>query len=695
MYRYVPLLLLLACAPVPSSETDVATDTADSASEACTPVNFYADADQDGFGNPGIATSSCTALPGTVADASDCDDSRSDLSPLGTETCNGLDDNCDGSVDNDAPESVQWHLDADADGYGDPQTYALACEAPVGFVSDATDCDDFDPSVHPLADESDCDDPVDYNCDGSVARVDSDGDGWSACKECDDSDPNRFPSHPEVCDGETDEDCDGWIDDDDDDVIGTSNWYRDADGDSYGNDELMTPACEQPYGFVDRGGDCDDADSWRSPDRTEVCDIEDLDEDCTFTADDQDVGTDPATFQTFAKDADGDGYGNGSRSVVQCDAPTGYVVADGDCDDSNPDVSPGEPEICDAADNNCNSLVDDDDPKLTGATIFYADYDADGWGNPSAFRTACSAPPTYVTNNDDCDDADASVPDAQGSCGETAGDTADSGGTSVPSPSVRFVVIGDTGDGSLGQYEVAFGMKTVCAAEGCDFALLTGDNFYPGGVASTADPLWQDAFEQPYSSIGIQFWATMGNHDWNSGNDPALLQAQIDYTSVSRNWYFPADYYSRVSGDITFYSIDSHLIDIGGGAPQEAWLPSERASSTTTWNIAWGHHPYISNGPHGNTPGNFETFFDSYICGQFDVYFSGHDHNLQWPVDSCGTELIVSGAGHSTYPIVGTNPTYFEAEELGFVWVEIDGRDFTAVFYDQAANELYRQTFTK
>jgi len=137
------------------------------------------------------------------------------------------------------------------------------------------------------------------------------------------------------------------------------------------------------------------------------------------------------------------------------------------------------------------------------------------------------------------------------------------------------------------------------------------------------------------------------------------------------------------------------VIDTGGGAAQEAWLPAERAASTSTWNILFGHHPYVSNGPHGNAAGAVETFFDDHVCGEFDVYFAGHDHNLQWLEDPCGIEPIVSGGGHSSYALIGTNATWFEAASTGFVWVEIDGRDLTGVFYDKDGVELFRRTITK
>ena len=68
---------------------------------------------------------------------------------------------------------------------------------------------------------------------------------------------------------------------------------------------------------------------------------------------------------------------------------------------------------------------------------------------------------------------------------------------------------------------------------------------------------------------------------------------------------------------------------------------------------------------------------------------------MQWLEDTCGTAFIVSGGGHSTYPIGGANPTYFEAASTGFLWVEIDGNTLTGVFYDANATEVFRRTITR
>ncbi|MCB9743326.1 MAG: hypothetical protein H6741_32460 [Alphaproteobacteria bacterium] len=81
----------------------------------------------------------------------DCLDLDPTVNPDGVEVCDGLDNDCDGEVDDAAQDAPVWYADLDGDGYGDPETGLVACEAPTGMVADGTDCAPDDPLLYPLA----------------------------------------------------------------------------------------------------------------------------------------------------------------------------------------------------------------------------------------------------------------------------------------------------------------------------------------------------------------------------------------------------------------------------------------------------------------------------------------------------------------------------------------------------------------
>jgi len=112
---------------------------------------------------------------------------------------------------------------------------------------------------------------------------------------------------------------------------------------------------------------------------------------------------------TWYEDSDDDGYGNPNVTMLSCDQPIGYVANDDDCDDTDPDVHPGAAEVCNGIDDDCDGLVDDDDPDITGQATWYEDSDDDGYGNPDVSMLACDQPTDYVSDNTDCDDTDPDV----------------------------------------------------------------------------------------------------------------------------------------------------------------------------------------------------------------------------------------------------------------------------------------------
>ena len=165
----------------------------------------------------------------------DCDDTDAQVHPDADEICDGVDNDCDGVTDeDDAVDAPTWYLDGDGDGYGGDDT-VTACDQPSGYVDAASsgDCDDTAAEINPGADE--------------------------------------------ICGDDTDNDCNGEIDEDT--AVDAPTWFEDADGDGYGNQSSPLLSCEQPEGYVAIAGDCDDTAADANPDGTEVCG-DGLDNDC-------------------------------------------------------------------------------------------------------------------------------------------------------------------------------------------------------------------------------------------------------------------------------------------------------------------------------------------------------------------------------------------------------------------------------
>ncbi len=402
---------------------------------------FYVDLDQDGYGDPGSLVTACAAPDGYVdvagdcddgdaawnpgaaeadcadpndyncdgsvafedgdgdrsAACEDCDDDDPDVFPGAVELCNDTDDDCDGTVDQDATDATSWFQDDDADGYGTDTTVA-ACLQPDGYARYAGDCDDTNNDYHPNASETDCTDPNDYNCDGSVGFADADGDGFPACEECDDSEATHNPDATEFCDG-FDDDCDGTVDEPD--AADASTWYSDADGDGFGDLDTPQIACDLPVDYVLDAADCDDSDDAEYPGADEVCDGDD--DDCDGEVDEASA----IDASTWYADADTDGYGDVATSAIACYQPDGYIADDTDCDDTDEAEHPGADERCDGDDDDCDGEVDE--PSAIDAGTWYADADSDGYGDASNSEIACDAPPAYVADDTDCDDFDNDV----------------------------------------------------------------------------------------------------------------------------------------------------------------------------------------------------------------------------------------------------------------------------------------------
>lgn len=365
----------------------------------------------NGSTNPDIEFSTTTGFNGSISN--------------GTEECDGLDNDCDGEVD----EDFIWFVDADGDGFGLAGTGTVQCIPPSsGFSQTEGDCNDTNPLVFPDAPDACADaDGLDNDCDGEIdedgfqtwyADLDGDGFGTTATAtvsclplpdhsltdgDCDDDNTAINPGEQELCDG-VDNDCDLVVDD-------GFQWYPDTDGDGWGDLEgVMVISCVPVPGHSQVIDDCDDNNA----------DLTAIGQPC----DDGNPNTigDAVNANCFCI-----GASNGNcppGEVPDCNghcAPIDWI-GDGVCDDGqfehegvnifftcaeynfdNGDCANCVTEVCDGADNDCDGQVDED-------FIWFVDADGDGHGDPNSMGVICEPPATgFSQSPDDCDDTNAAI----------------------------------------------------------------------------------------------------------------------------------------------------------------------------------------------------------------------------------------------------------------------------------------------
>jgi len=204
------------------------------------------------------------------------------------EICDGKDNDCDGDEDEDFPDldgdGAVNCLDKDDDGDGDPDLTDCAPEDLLIHHGATEECDGVDNNCEGGVDEEGA-----QGCQEYFSDVDWDGHGSGEPKclceptalyktvlddDCNDLNPWVFPGATEMCDG-VDNDCDNEVDEEG--ATGCNWFFADPDLDGYGSGEPVC-SCDAPgNGWAVMGGDCDEESSDIHPGALELCDEEDND----------------------------------------------------------------------------------------------------------------------------------------------------------------------------------------------------------------------------------------------------------------------------------------------------------------------------------------------------------------------------------------------------------------------------------
>lgn len=262
-------------------------------------------------------------------------------------------------------------------------------------------------------------------------------------------------------------------------------------------------------------------------------------------------------------------------------------------------------------------------------------------------------------------------------------------------PASRILAFGDFGTADAAQYRTARAMQKFCSENGCQTGVTLGDNFYPAGVKSVDDNQFKVSFEDPYGPLKIPFYVSLGNHDYGNGGQRGNIQAQIDYTALSKWWKLPARYYKFQASDAEFFALDTNTL-ITGDKAQDEWFQKSFADSSATWKIVYGHHPIYSGGLHGDTDELIANLLPE-LCKSpgNTLYLAGHDHDRQVLKTSCGVPLVVSGAAAYSRPTKKTANTVFSSADTGFAYLVVQPEKVTVCLVDTQGKINFRYVKNK
>jgi hypothetical protein len=226
---------------------------------------------------------------------------------------------------------------------------------------------------------------------------------------------------------------------------------------------------------------------------------------------------------------------------------------------------------------------------------------------------------------------------------------------------LKFAVIGDSGQPGTGQTAVAAQMTQWRQQFPFEFVIMTGDNLY--GSERPRD--YEKKFSVPYKAIidaGVKFYASLGNHDDDG---------QTKYKLFNMDG---KKYYSFKPKDgVRFFAIDSNYVD----PKQLEWLDKELTASGSDWKIAFFHHPLYSSGAtHGSADLQRGLLEPTFIKHGVNVAIMGHEHFYERLKPQKGVNYFILGSSAKLRKgdlRKSAMTAYGNDTDYTFMLIEIDG----------------------
>jgi predicted phosphodiesterase len=238
--------------------------------------------------------------------------------------------------------------------------------------------------------------------------------------------------------------------------------------------------------------------------------------------------------------------------------------------------------------------------------------------------------------------------------------------------SLKFAVLGDFGNGSRQQYELATQMDKLRARFPYQFVITVGDNIY----GSDSPQGMRERFEIPYKPIldaGIKFYASLGNHDRRE------MQSNYKLFNMGGDTYYT---FKADKEDVRFFALESTYMNV----EQIGWVQKELQGSGEKWKFPYFHHPlYSSASRHGSDETLRKVLEPLFLKYNVSVVFTGHDHVYERTKPQNGVVYFVVGSGGQLRSGNLANRSQLTAKgfdtDLAFLAVEIDGDEmfFSAI----------------